>query len=193
MCSIVKSSISQGPRAVLVAERSPSPSHQFPAPHGYSDSWLPRAAGYAAPRLPGARRPIGSAEATAAAVGSTLGWERPEGRRGIGWGKSMGKWDFTGENMERSWECNDIYICMYVCMHACMHVCMYVYIYIYIIWRFPKMGGTSAHHGCFNTKSWSSTWMIWGSPISGNPPIWGGNGIALYFTNNGDLSINGRV
>ena len=132
MCSIVKSSISQGPRAVLVAERSPSPSHQFPAPHGYSDSWLPRAAGYAAPRLPGARRPIGSAEATAAAVGSTLGWERPEGRRGIGWGKSMGKWDFTGENMERSWECNDIYIYMYVCMYACMYVCMYVCIHIYI-------------------------------------------------------------
>ena len=32
-------------------------------------------------------------------------------------------------------------------------------------WRFPKWGIPSRHHGCFNTKSWSSmSWMIWGYP-----------------------------
>ena len=93
-------------RAVLLSTFEARPqSRQFPAPPGYSDSWLPPAAGYAAPRLPGARHPTGSAEATAAAAGSTSGWERPEGlgREGLDggnlWGNGIENWGKYGEIM----------------------------------------------------------------------------------------------
>ena len=50
---------------------------------------------------------------------------------------------------------------------------MHIYIYIYThMGGFLRHGGFPSHHGCFNTKLWSSmTWMIWGVyPYFRKPP-----------------------